>query len=156
VQVTRAEALRDDAPRLLPHPVGEPLDPLLVLRCDVDERLDTEVVALAHLREQLLERALRREIRVDAAGEDLGGAVLRLLHVRLVEGVDPEDRACDGGGELPAEELLPELVRIREAHLLPLTVRAVRVLARRGDEPLALLARRLRDQLLRPQAEAAG
>src|SRR5437879_432501 len=35
--------------------------------------------------------------------------------IRLVEGVDAEDGACDGGGDFPAEEFLPEIVSILES-----------------------------------------
>ena len=51
--------------------------------------------------------------RLLAGGEHLVRLVLRRLHVGLVERVDPEDRAGDRGRELPAEELLAELVRRR-------------------------------------------
>ena len=57
--------------------------------------------------------------------------------------------------QTPAEEFLPELVGIGQAHLVPLAIRPVAGLARRGNEALALLARRLRQELLGPQAEAA-
>ena len=40
--------------------------------------------------------------------------VLRLLHVRLIERVDAEERAGDGGGELPGEENLAEVERVFE------------------------------------------
>src|SRR5581483_12186009 len=100
--------------------------------------------------------ALRRDVGLLPRREHLARLVLRHLHVRLVERVDAEDRAGDRGRELPAEELLAELVRVGDADLLPLPVGAVDVLARARDEPLALLAGRLRQQLLGPQAEAAG
>ena len=86
-------------------------------RSRVDERLDADVVAVARLRQQLVERALRLELDV-ALREHLVRPVLRRLHVGLVERVDPEDRAGDGDGELPAEELLPELVRARKRDVL--------------------------------------
>src|SRR6185437_7791320 len=76
-------------------------------------------------------------------------------HVRLVERIDLEIRAGDGHCELPAEELPAERVRVCDLGLRLLTVRAVRRLARRRDQPLAELAGRLRDQLLGPEAEAA-
>ena len=62
--------------------------------------------------------------------EHLVRLVLRGLHVGLVERVDAEDRAGDGGRELPAEELLAELVRAREPDLAAPGGRA-----RRGDSP---------------------
>ena len=64
-------------------------------------------------------------------------------------------RAGDGDGELPAEELGAERVRVVDLRRGVLPVGAVGRLARRGDEPLPLLAGGLGDQLLRPQAEAA-
>src|SRR5262249_3087982 len=118
----------------------------------VDERLDADVVALVRLRDQLLERALRLEVDV-AAREHLVRLVLRGLDVGLVEWVDADHRPRDGDGELPAEELLAELVRIRKPDLL-VQLRA-RVVGR-GKDPLALLARRLRDELLHPETESAA
>src|SRR5205085_5234968 len=46
--------------------------------------------------------------------EQLLRVVLRLLHVRLIERVDAEERAGDGGGELPGEENLAEVERIAQ------------------------------------------
>src|SRR5579884_3816683 len=103
VQVARAEAVGDDAAGRLARPRGQCEHALLVLRRRVDERLDADVVAGPRLREQLLGRALRRQVGPLARGEHLLRLVLRRLHVRLVERVDAEDRAGDGGGELPAE-----------------------------------------------------
>src|SRR5581483_5304525 len=87
------------------------------------------------------------------AGKDLSRPVLRLLHVRLGEGVDPEDRARDRGCELPAEKLAAEVVRIGNLDVVRLAVGAVRALARRRHETLPLLPRRLGEQLLEPEAE---
>ena len=80
---------------------------------------------------------------------------LRLLDVRLVEGIDAEDRARDRGRQLEAKELRPKIARLGEidVHLLP--VNPVRRLARRRHEPLALLAGRLCEELLEPEPEAA-
>src|SRR2546423_13823953 len=46
-------------------------------------------------------------------GFDLAG-----FDVRLIEGVDPDDRTGDGRGDFPPEEFLPEIVSIwqRDAH----------------------------------------
>ena len=90
-----------------------------------------------------------------AGREHLVRLVLRGLHVGLVERVDLEIRAGDGGRELPAEELLAERVRVGQLGLRRLPVGAVRRLAGRGDEALAVLARRLGDELLGPEAEVA-
>ena len=83
--------------------------------------------------------------------------VLGRLDVRLVERIDAEDRARDRGRELPAEELGAEVVRIVEPHAPVLAVRPrLGILARRGHETFPVLAGRLGDQLLGPEAEAAG
>ena len=47
-------------------------------------------------------------------GEDLAGQVLRLLDVRLVEGVDPEDRSGDRGCDFPAIHLRAQVDRVGE------------------------------------------
>ena len=107
VQVARAEAARDDAARLV-RPGGEGSQ--LAFAGGVDERLDADVVALARLGQQLVERAARRDVGL-AGGENLVRLVLRRLNVGLVERVDPEDVAGDRGRELPPEPLLSELVR---------------------------------------------
>ena len=112
-----------------------------------------------------------------------GGAVLGLLHVRLVERIDPEHPPGDRGRELGHEEEPPEvggpgggerehrLPRLRERAALgrggPVgrsdgQVHAVGpgALDRRGrltddrDDPAAVLARALGHELLDPQAEA--
>jgi len=57
-------------------------------------------------------------------GQDLLRPILGELDIGLVEGVDAEDRSGDSGRELPAEELLTELVLAAQAHLLELTVGA--------------------------------
>src|SRR4029453_11970275 len=77
----------------------------------------------------------------------------RLLHIRLVEGIHAQDRAPDSRRELPAEELLPQLVGVLEPELGHLGV--LGALAARRDEPFAVLSRRFREQLLDPQAEVA-
>src|SRR5690242_15671950 len=46
------------------------------------------------------------------AREHLLGVPLALGHVRLIEGVDAENRPGDGGGELPAKEFLTQIVSI--------------------------------------------
>ena len=150
VQVARAEAARDDAARLV-SPGGERSQ--LSFAGRVDERLDADVIPLARLSQQLVERAARRKVGL-AGGENLVRLVLRRLNVGLVERVDPEHVTGDRSRELPPEPLLPELVWIRETHLAALPVRPLRRLARRGHEPLALLAGRLREQLFGPEPEA--
>ena len=149
VQVARAEAARDDAARLV-RPGGKGSQ--LAFAGRVDERLDANVVTVAHPGQQLVERAARCDVGL-AGGEDLVRLVLRRLHVGLVERVDPEDVAGDRGRELPPEPLLAELVRVREAHFAALPVRSIGRLARRGHEPLALFAGRLCEQLFGPQSE---
>src|SRR6058998_820370 len=69
----------------------------------------------------------------------------------------PFDGARDRCRELPAVELLAELVGIDDPCIFGLPVGAVGGLVHRdGDETLPLLARRLGDQLLDPQPEPAG
>src|SRR4029079_17197128 len=106
------------------------------------------------LREELVERAARLDVGVGAL-EHLVRLVLRRLHVRLGARVDPEDRAGDSRRELPAVELLAELVGRRQAYLGRLAVRPLRRLLGRGGRAVAVLAGRLREQLLGPEAEAA-
>src|SRR5205823_1002109 len=151
----RAEAVRDDAAGRLPGVLRELLELRLGVGRGVDEPEDRNVIPRLRLGEELLRRSRRLHTRLLPGIEDLLRPVLRALHVRLVERVDAEDRAGAGGGELPPEELLAELVIAGEPHLLPLPVGPVRGLPRGGHEPLALLARRLRKELLGPQPEAA-
>src|ERR1044072_2520657 len=66
----------------------------------VDGRLHGHVVPRPGLREELVERAARLDVGL-AALEHLVRLVLRRLHVRLVERVDPEDRAGDSRPEVP-------------------------------------------------------
>ena len=121
----------------------------------VDERLDADVVRRRGGLEELLEAWPFVAGRRLVAGEHLVRPVLRRLHVRLVERVDADDRPRDSGGELPAVELLPELVGIGDARLLALAVDAVRRLVHGNrNEALPLLPGRLRDQLLDPEPEA--
>src|SRR3546814_3248865 len=47
-------------------------------------------------------------------GEDALRVVLRLLDVRLIERIDLEHAPGDGDGELPAEELTAEVIRVIE------------------------------------------
>ena len=108
---------------------------------------------LVRLREQAVDRALRLHVRLAAGCKHLVRLVLRGLHVGLVERVDLEIRAGDRDGELPAEELAAERVRVGDLRPRRLPIVAVRGLARRRDETLALLAGRLRDQLLCPEPE---
>src|SRR4029453_17583137 len=129
--------------------------PELVLARRVDEGLDRDVVVRLRLPEELVERAARLHVRIATRREHLVRLVLRRLHVRLVERVDAENRARNGGRELPAVELVAELVRAGQPYLRRLAVRRVGRLVRRGNQALAVLARRLREQLLGPRAEAA-
>ena len=154
VQVPRTEAVRDHAARLA-RPRDQGLE--LGFAGRVDESLDADVVRGRGSREQVVQVGPGLGYRRDPlAGENLVRPVLRLLDVRLVERIDADDRAGHGRGELPAVELLAELVGVRNARLLGLPVRPVRRLAdRHRHETFALLAGRLRDQLLDPEPEAA-
>jgi hypothetical protein len=152
VEVARPEPVRDDAAGL-----ASAGDQRLELRLahGIDERLDAHVLGRRRPVEQLLDRTGHVGVRPRwvRRGQDGGRAVLGLLDVGLVEGVDGEDRAGDGGGELPAVELGAEPLRPVRADLVRLAVRALRRFARRGDETLALLAGRLRQELLEPEPE---
>ena len=110
------------------------------------------------------------------------GVVLRLLHVRLVEGVDAEERAGDRGGEFPREEDLAEVLGVvqdeiddgmagvgqllqlgdvvgaaqadaDEDAVLAVVGRFQQRLAGDWEDALPLLAGRLGDELLDPEAE---
>ncbi len=155
VEIARPVAVRHDEAAPRPQVGDERRDPDVVRRRRVDERLDADVVARVRLVEQLLDRRLGAELRLLAGREHLVRLVLRRLHVRLVERVDLEDRTGDGDRELPAEHLGAERVRIGDVRRRRLAVGPLRRLARRRDEPLAVLARGLGDQLLGPEAEAA-
>ena len=113
--------------------------------------------------------------------EEPHGVVLRQLHVWLVERIDPEHPGGRRRRDLPAQELAAEVVRVDEAErdhgvprarqrpdgavvawsetevdedaILPVGRRTPERLAVDGDDPGALLARRLGDQLLHPGAE---
>src|SRR5262249_4819112 len=151
VLVARAVAVRDDETAVAAQPLHE--------RAEVDvgvhECLHTDVIPLLGLREQLLDRALWPEVSLLACRENLVRLVLRRLDVGLVERIDLEVHAGDGDRELPAEELRPERVRIRQIGPGGLAVGSIRRLARRGNEALAVLAGRLGDELLGPEAEVA-
>src|SRR4051812_39490376 len=150
VEGARAEPLRHDAARLV-RAVDERLE--LALARWIDEGLDRDVVRRLCRGEQLVQRALGLELRIVARGEHFLRFVLRRLDVRLVERVDLENRPGDRHCELPAEELAADRIRVGQMNLGALAIRAVEALAGRRDEPLALLARRLGDQLLGPEPE---
>src|SRR5829696_5077303 len=150
VQVARPEPDGDRATGRA-GPLDQRLEPLLARGVDVGEDCDV-VLARLGVREQLVDVTLGGEVDRASTLEQRVGAVLGRLHVGLVEGVDPEDRARDGDGELPAEELLTQLVRVRKPRLVYLDVVALAA-RKHGDEPLALLPRRLGEQLLDPQRE---
>src|SRR2546430_1313658 len=78
----------------------------------VDEGLEADVVAGPRLGEENVRRRLRLELRILARVEHLLRPVLRLLDVRLVERVDLEQVARDGGRELPPEELAADVIGV--------------------------------------------
>src|SRR5436190_16241834 len=59
----------------------------------------------------------RESTLADVGVDHLAGQVLRLLHVGLIERVDPEDRTGDGDGELPGEEEGAEVDGVLEWNL---------------------------------------
>src|SRR3954453_20942640 len=106
MEVARAEAVRDDAAGRLPGVLRELLELRLGVGRGVDEPEDRDVVPWLRLGEELLRRSRRLHTRPPPGVEDLLRPVLRALDGGLVERVHAEDRAGDGGGELPPEELL--------------------------------------------------
>src|SRR5213075_175629 len=68
--------------------------------------------------------------------------------------IDLQDRAGDCHRELSAEELGTDVVDVCELDLGALPIGAVGPFSGRRDEALALLAGRLCDQLLGPEAES--
>src|SRR4029078_6358718 len=94
--VARAEAARDRAAELVPQSALQALEQLLALGRGGDERLEADVgVTPLGGPEQLAQRParLRRQLAVaPEALEDRDGAVLGLLHVRLLERVDVQPR----------------------------------------------------------------
>ena len=153
VHVPRPVAVRDDAARLLPQSA---IDERIrrSLRRRVHERLHADVVALLRLGEELLDRALRLELRLLAGREHLVRLVLRRLHVGLVERVDLEVRAGDCDRELPAEELRAERVRIGQLGFrgLPVGARPATRPAR-GRDPCRA-CRSTRRSAARPRARS--
>src|SRR6266508_372828 len=151
VQVAWPEPVRDDTPGR-----ARPFDQRLQLSLAhwIDERLNGDVIRRLSLAEQLVERALACERGILARGEHLLRLVLGRLDVGLVERVDPQNRAGDRDGELPAEELGADRGWVVEPHLRPLPIGAVGNLPGRGHEPFSVLAGRLRDQLLGPETES--
>ena len=131
--------------------------------------LDREIVALVDAGEEGGEVVVGLQ-RGRVGLEEASRGVLRLFDVGLVEGVDAEDLAGDGGGELPAEELGAQPVcagegdddgglgSVLDAERDEEAVGAVDGgradgLALDGDDADALFAGRLGDQLFEPGAE---
>ena len=154
MEVARAEAVRDDAAGLSRARAISGSSSRLT--CRVDERLDADVVARsapARAARRAIPRARARRRRRASTSFVLSFAACTS---GWSNGLIPRIEPGDGDGELPAEELLAELVRARQRDLLRLAVGPVGRLAGRGHEALALLAGRLGDQLLHPEAEAGG
>src|SRR4029453_6445821 len=104
-------------PPPLPTPpeTGDPREPLFVLRCRGNVRGNREVVPRPDRPDELLDRVRRRPAALflpTRSREDLVRAVLGLLHVRLIERVDPEQSAGEGGRELPPEHFRAEVERV--------------------------------------------
>src|SRR5665213_2253061 len=82
-------------------------------RAGLAERLAVLVVGEDRKAALLQERLFLRQLSGLLIG---GGQLFRLdlagLDIRLIERIDAEDRARAGGGELPAEELLADVIAI--------------------------------------------
>src|SRR6266545_942061 len=165
---------------------------LLALTGRRDIGHDREVVSRTDRSEQRPQRFLIQGLRLPPPAsrlpprKDLVGAVLGLLNVGLIEGIDAEKPSRHRRRELPAKHLRPEVQGVldfkerrrmfrlherldRPAHLPPAgapdsckeTVVAVHVRRPRdlpldGENALAFLAGTLRDQLLDPHAESGN
>ena len=144
-------------------------------------RLDGEVVAGPDLSEQRIQVVVSR-VGDPPRPEQPLRVVLGLLDVRLVEGVDTKHCAGHRHGELPPEELAPEVDGLVQCevgdgvagfferteglpHLLlphrdeqpvgPVDLRWAHVLALDRHDPPSFLPRRFGDELLDPIAERA-
>jgi hypothetical protein len=148
--------VRDDEAAAAPHVSDHPVELLLGGRARLDERLDAEVVVRLRLGEQLVDRTLWLELGLLSRCQHVVRLVLRRLDIRLVERVDLEIRTGHGDRELPAEELRSERVWIRQIGVGGLPAGSLGRLARRGDQSLPVLSRRLGDELLGPEPELAG
>ena len=116
VEVARAEPRRDRAAEPIAQAALQVLEQRLALWRGGDERLQADVGAAAlGLTKHVAQRSglLRRELAVAReAVEDRNRAILRLLHVRLVERVDVQASADQRRRDLPLDEERPELGRI--------------------------------------------
>ena len=98
----------------------------VVLRGGLDIREQSHVIAGVDLRKQRLDGGIQGRALLPsptdplphgwraALAEHLPGEVLGLLHVGLVEHVDPQDRARDRDRILPAKEFGAETQRVIE------------------------------------------
>ncbi len=115
VQVARAEAGRDRAAERVAQAALQALEQRLALRRGGHERLQADVGAAAlGVREHVAQRPglLGRQLAVAReALEDRDRAILGLLHVGLVEGVDVQPRADQRRRHLPLDEERAEVGR---------------------------------------------
>ena len=112
--------MRDDATGGLARALGQRGELRVVLGSRIDEAEDGRCSRRGPPPRGARRRApARLELGLAARGEHRVRLVLRLLDVRLVEGVDLEEGAGDGDRELPAEELLRRARRDSRASARP-------------------------------------
>ena len=154
VEVARAVAVRDDAAGRLARARGEPRAPRLGRGRRLDERLDADVVALAaparRARRPSPPARARRRRRASTSFVLSFAACTFGWSNGLMPRIEPATAVANS----QRKNSWPSSYGDRDAHLLRLAVGPVGRLARRRDEALALLAGRLGDELLGPEAEA--
>ena len=155
VQVARPEAGGDDAAGLPARALASGVELGLARR--VDERLDGDVVARPRLGEQLLDATPRTVGVRPRPWPERTSRVRSLASCTfgwsngLISRSPPRPRSRTPSGRTPGPARTGAGTRTSRR----LAVGALGRLARRRDEPLALLARRLGEKLLHPEPEAA-
>src|SRR5919106_6522084 len=167
MEVPRTEPQRRCDTETIEDPAPRRLKPIPGLGRGVDEGLDGQVSAGAHRLKKSVQVTRWFPI-VRPGGQRVCGAVLRLLHIWLVEGVDPQDRSSHGHRELEQEEepaqlrdalegqghrrrMIGGLTDGEEEAVVPVGLRlGLRI---DGEEAGAVLPRRFRHKLLDPRTE---